>query len=450
MGHGIVLRGDGNLVEDNYVGVDAAGVQGLGNSRSGIWLGDGARSNRIAGNVISGNAENGIAIHSSFFGPMHEWQTADGGNGHLYVTLRGISWFDAETLAVELSGHLASITSPAEQDFIHSHILDGDDAASTFWIGLTDEASEGTFIWTSGEPVSYTGWDAGEPNNSGNEDWVHINYFATPRGRIGTWNDSARGADNAILEFDAGAAERLADAITGNNTIAGNFIGTDFSGAVAVPNSINGVSIQGGSDNAIGGSIPEMRNVISGNSGDGVRITDSRNNRVQGNAIGTDVNGRAGLGNGRQGVRVFGDDNVVGGAFAGSGNLVSGNGGDGICLEATASHNTVQGNLVGSDLTGTLPISNFFSGIVVRGYDNTVGGDTPEARNVVSGNGTNGVYIWGENAHDNVVTGNYVGTDMTGTAALGNGQRNDPTRAATARATGRHRRRVHRIRHGSE
>ena len=46
--------------------------------------------------------------------------------------------------------------------------------SNTYWIGLNDAASEGTFAWVSGEPVTYTNWAPGEPNNAGGEDYVHV------------------------------------------------------------------------------------------------------------------------------------------------------------------------------------------------------------------------------------------------------------------------------------
>lgn len=70
-----------------------------------------------------------------------------------------------------------TINNEAEQDFINSTIL-ADDAYpfAYFWIGFTDRDTEGVFTWASGEPVSFTNWAPGEPNNAGDEDFGLLNY----------------------------------------------------------------------------------------------------------------------------------------------------------------------------------------------------------------------------------------------------------------------------------
>ena len=79
-------------------------------------------------------------------------------------------WTAAESVAVSIGGHLATINDAAEDAWV----------VSTFgsylpvWIGLNDRTTEGTYVWTSGEPVSYLNWRPGEPNNSGNEDLVYL------------------------------------------------------------------------------------------------------------------------------------------------------------------------------------------------------------------------------------------------------------------------------------
>ena len=88
-------------------------------------------------------------------------------NGHTYMLLSGGSWTNAENTAVALGGHLATVRSQAEHDWIVStwHNYQGIDI--DLWIGLTDQAVEGTFVWISGEPVTFTNWDTGEPNDGG-------------------------------------------------------------------------------------------------------------------------------------------------------------------------------------------------------------------------------------------------------------------------------------------
>ncbi|RYE82990.1 MAG: hypothetical protein EOO75_19905 [Myxococcales bacterium] len=92
------------------------------------------------------------------------------------------SWDDTEAYCVTAGGHLASISSSGEQEFLF-YLLGSDSTAR--WIGLSDKAVEGTFAWSSGEPVTYTKWRSGEPNNSSNaEDCAEYRYSD------GNWNDN--------------------------------------------------------------------------------------------------------------------------------------------------------------------------------------------------------------------------------------------------------------------
>ncbi len=121
------------------------------------------------------------------------WTLESGGNGHTYtVTPSRMNWDTAEAYAISLGGHLVSINSPAEQAFIEATFLQGVDDRSVLWIGLNDVAVEGSFIWTTGEAVTFTNWDpVGEPNNFGNEDYTAINWYrgADAGGLKGSWND---------------------------------------------------------------------------------------------------------------------------------------------------------------------------------------------------------------------------------------------------------------------
>ena len=214
------------------------------------------------------------------------------------------------------------------------------------------------------------------------------------------------------------------------NIVQGNFIGTNAAGTAALPNFRNGVEIHQDCDNnTIGGTTVEARNVISGNNNEfGVRIYDgSDQNVVQGNFIGTNASGTAALFNG-SGV-VIGDSaqgTVVGGATAAPGtppgNVISGNAGSGVLI-AGGFDSQVQGNLIGTDATGTVGIGNGFGVTLAESANNTIGGTTPTARNVISGNNRNGVLmttVEGGGATGNLVQNNFIGTDITGVADIGN------------------------------
>src|SRR5262249_40599858 len=115
--------------------------------------------------------------------------------------------------------------------------------------------------------------------------------------------------------------------------------------------------------------------------------------------------------------------NVVGATAAGARNVISGNRFDGVLMGNHATGNLVQGNLIGTDLTGTAapPHANNGVELFASAHDNTIGGNTVAARNVISGNRNAGVEIRlqaGTTA--NSVKGNFIGTDVSGAAALAN------------------------------
>jgi CSLREA domain-containing protein len=209
------------------------------------------------------------------------------------------------------------------------------------------------------------------------------------------------------------------------NLVQGNYIGTDVTGTSRLGNSDIGVAIRAGaSDNTVGGTAAGARNVISANHSEGVRIgEDAQANQVQGNYIGTDASGTADLGNSRDGLEIWTANNTIGGSAPGAGNVISGNGWSGLWILWGATGNQVQGNYIGTDVTGTSALGNFYHGVYILGApSNNIGGTTPGEGNVISGNGTNGVYIASGGATGNQVQGNYIGTDKNDIAHLGNSE----------------------------
>ena len=217
---------------------------------------------------------------------------------------------------------------------------------------------------------------------------------------------------------------------TMSNTVSGNYIGTDVNGTAAIGNNASGnsggVRFEGGaSHNTVGGTTIGERNVICGNESVGIEIrgAGTSDNRVVGNYIGVDASGTTALGNGN-GIGISGERNTIGGATSAERNIISANRWDGIQFWGTdAMSNTIVGNYIGTDATGTLPLGNGRDGVRMEtgARYNVVGGDSPDERNVVSGNSLSGVSMGG-GATENVVVGNYIGTDASGMTSVGNGQ----------------------------
>ncbi|HEX8473050.1 MAG TPA: Calx-beta domain-containing protein [Pyrinomonadaceae bacterium] len=217
--------------------------------------------------------------------------------------------------------------------------------------------------------------------------------------------------------------------ISGDNRVEGNFIGTDATGNVAAGNFYGvrvGAFSSTNSNNRVGGTDPAARNVISGNGVNGIIIQGSASaTQVQGNYIGTNASGTAKLGNGSHGIFVNTTLNVIGGTAMGARNVVSGNGQAGIMIQPgiVTSQNTVQGNYIGTDATGSVALSNAFVGIWINsGASNNIGGSAATAGNVISGNAASGILMTGSFTSNNQIGGNLIGTDASGVRPLGNGK----------------------------
>ena len=220
------------------------------------------------------------------------------------------------------------------------------------------------------------------------------------------------------------------DSSATDNVVEGNYIGTDVTGDVALANTI-GVYIHA-SDNTIGGTAAGAGNVIAGNADAPlydraqvlIRDIGSADNVVEGNLIGLGANGQAFSGAVNVGVWLDtgATGNTIGGTTAAARNVISGNSG-GVQMNGDVD-DVVEGNYIGTNIAGTAGIGNGNpgSGVTVEnGTDNTIGGSVAGAGNVISGNAGNGVYILDSGAADNLIEGNYIGTDNTGTLRISNG-----------------------------
>ena len=218
--------------------------------------------------------------------------------------------------------------------------------------------------------------------------------------------------------------------ITGanGNTIESNYLGIDLTGQLQSGNGRSGVQILESQNNRIGGS--GRGNVLSGNRLEGLRIwgTSSISNSVEGNRIGTNANGTTAIANGLSGVLIasgasgnfvgLGD---IGIDAAGRRNIISGNLESGVRI--VGSHNnSVKGNYIGLDSTGTRPLGNRLDGVLVdlTSNANLIGAKNDGVyaiaeRNWIAGNGDNGIRL--SNASNTQIAGNWIGLDIDGAAA---------------------------------
>jgi Ca2+-binding RTX toxin-like protein len=416
---GIIIGGSGtqlNTVAGNYVGLNATGASPIPNQASGVEIDNGAQNNTVggaaptAGNVLSGNVQAGINMNG-----------LNTRNNLVEGNLIGLNAAGSAAVANDLTG---------------VGIVDG---ASDNTIGGT---SAGARNIISGNQTAGVAVGTFQTNTPAFSNIVIGNYIGTdPAGNAAIPNigpgvllaDATTG--NLIGNGTTGAGNLISgnsqDGIditgsgTNSNVVYGDFIGTNAAGTAALGNGGSGLVITGTNANSVGGSFGAARNIISGNAQRGVLLVGGTTGiEVINNYIGTDVTGTVAVPNGFEGVGIDGaNSNTVGGPLAGNGNLISGNSGRGVDIFGGSSGTVVEGNLIGTDVTGTLALGNQQEGVLIdqASTNNTVGGTSAAARNIISGNAPDGLRIGSGGSTGNVIEGNYIGTNASGAAALANG-----------------------------
>jgi len=386
-GSGVSVSGNGNLVQGNFIGIPAKGSMDLGNNSGVAVIGT---NNTIGGtaagarNVVSGNHGDGIEFVSGNF-VQGNFIGTDATGTKAVGNLIGVSPGDNCTVGGTADGA--------------GNVISGN---HSYGVGITGSGDlvQGNFIGTDA-----TGTKAVGNLGSG----VEI-LFRISAGTKNTIGGTVAGARNVI----SGNQNSGIGISTVGNLVEGNFIGTDVTGTIALGNQLSGVSV-GAANCTVGGTATGAGNVISGNP-DGIDILDT-SNLIQGNLIGTDATGTKAMGNHMFGVNIGSINCTLGGTTAGAGNVISGNQSFGV--QVTGSNNLVQGNLIGTDARDSSMVGNVGGGITFDGAFNTLGGVVVGAGNVISGNQKDGIDLTGS-LSNNLVQGNFIGTDSTGTLALGN------------------------------
>jgi hypothetical protein len=414
---GILLEGvSNNVVQGNYLGLNAAGTAAVSNADAGIYVVAGASSNVIGGsgtgarNVISGNFNYGIFV-------------SDPGTGNLIV----------------------------QGNYIGTDVHGTNAVANGF---------SGIGIWSNADNILVGGTNAGAPNLiSGNDNGISIggpgvygvqifgNYIGTASNGVTALPNTGDGVyleqgvqsitvggslagQRNLISGNGGDGVHLYGSGTAFNTIQGNYIGLASNGTTALPNAGSGIYIEDGpQSNTIGGALAGQGNLISGNGGDGIQFygSGSSDNAVEGNYIGVASNGVTAVPNSGIGIYLeFGpQSNTLGGTLAGQGNVISGNGGDGVQFYGSGtSYNTVQGNYIGTTKSGLGPLGN--GGVAVSflfgANGNMLGGTTAAARNLLCDSTNQGIFM--DYASNEIVQGNYIGVGADGATPLGNGRAN--------------------------
>ena len=388
---GILLDGTnynvtGNQILGNFIGTDATGVVGIGNGLRGVYIKGGASVNTIGGagteNIISDNGQAGVQI--------------DGSRNVVAGNLLGVDATGVTALpngqGILISGGSANTVGGTDPGA--GNVISGNNGGGINVLGSGANLVEGNWIG-----LDITG--GVQLGNGSSADGVFL-FGASPNNLI---------VNNVI---DAGRyGVWISGAQATGNQIQGNFIGTDYSGTVALHNANDGVLLNA-PGNTVGGPAPGMGNVISGCGIDGVAVFQTSNALVQDNLLGTDVTGTVAIPNGFHGVEIDSSSGVQV-----LGNVISGNTHDGVLL-SSATRTVIQGNYVGVDLSGVTALGNGDAGVAVSGGNlNTIGGAAAGTGNVLSANGQEGVLLVG-GTFGNVVQGNDIGTGIDAATPLGN------------------------------
>ncbi|QEH35757.1 hypothetical protein OJF2_43140 [Aquisphaera giovannonii] len=425
-----VNNGSGDVFTNDVVGLHYSGglPRVVGNVTYGITLTNQANGNTISNVVVAGTRYNGIIITNS----MNNTVTAS----DIGTDLTGEDSLDRNGVALGNGaagggGSGLVLNGSANHNTISNNVIvnNASDGIAIISAGTSANVLVGnrigidlagtTALGNGGSGVSLAGGANG-------------NFI----GQAGNGNVISGNGQYGVLLT---GMDSVGDRTTGN-AVAGNLIGTNAAGKAAVPNGVNGVVVNGGASyNLIGtpatgtGTVTQAGgNVISGNTGWGVYISDSgtTGNVVQDDYVGTDVAGEAALPNGNNGVDVVNAaaGNTIGGTAAASRNVISGNANEGVLIGLGATKNLVEGNFIGTDATGLAALPNLLDGVYVGlgAVNNTIGGQDPggafntAAWNVVSGNGTNGVKVVDDGTTGNALSGNFIGTDATGSLPVPN------------------------------
>ena len=242
------------------------------------------------------------------------------------------------------------------------------------------------------------------------------------------------GTTGAVRNVISGNIDGIVMSADSGDVVVGNYIGTDATGMVAIGNGTSdngggdGVFIEDGASDTIGGATSSARNIISGDfNGVSIGGGSAVDNVIQGNYIGTDPTGTIAVSNVGHGVLIeaSGGANTIGGATSipgtGAGNLISGNG-YGVAVIYETGPDVILGNAIGTiALAGGTSSPGNAGGIIVQySSDTQVGGSSPGDGNLISGN-TGGVGLAIGESGQVLVQGNLIGTDSSGTVAVPNG-----------------------------
>ena len=379
-----------------------------GTLKDGFHLASGSSGSTIRGFIVNRFTGDGIEINSSNNNVIEgNWiGLSNTGSSSSANALRGL-------YAINSTGLTIGGTSAASRN-----VISGNTQQGIYFDNIDNSFVYGNYVGTN---ATGTADINGSSSNTAQTGLVLIN--GSSGNNIG--NSSLAGTRNVFSGNNHYGVE-IQSATSTNNTVSGNYIGTDVTGLLGLGNVNGGFSFWGsGSGNLL------ANNVISANGSLGVLVgSGTASAQIQGNIIGLAADGTTSLGNTLHGILVTGAStntligtNADGSNDAAEANTISGNA-NGIIVDTAGTTGTmIYGNFIGTTTSGNTVRGNTIDGIRIEaGATGTlVGGSGSARRNIIAGNGQDGVQIDGEATDGNTIQNNWIGLAADGVTVLGNG-----------------------------
>jgi hypothetical protein len=432
-GNGVTLNAGSITLNKNYIGLNLAGAA-FGNGGDGVFVATTSSNNLIGlnasgasgvvANVISGNGGNGISFHGS--------------SGNTVVANR-VGTDATGTTAIANGGNGIWVTAASNGNGIGGTIFTDSGTGNTNDPTGNKSTTTPVFVVPPlGNLVSGNGQngiliDSNSQNNILNGNFVGTT--ANGNSALGNAADGVliTGANNNsligcqfvnnpfvyynVVSGNGGNGLHVTD--SNNVTVQANFFGVGANNASIIANQLDGILVDGTSQNTqVGGVIP-LGNVVSGNTVNGIEVKDTVSGFITFNTFGGLLAFQGAAANGNDGLLIT----STGGNQTVQTNVFSGNINNGIEIAGNASGVTVDPNIVGLNTVGNALLANGGNGLEIDGtaHDNVIGGyqNSVIPRNIFSGNVGYGIAILGQ-ANNNQVFNSYVGLATSGVAALGN------------------------------
>lgn len=372
---------DNITIETCYLGMDTNGSTLFANSQYGI---NASGNNLIIGgnipakgNLISGNTMSGININQIS-------NSLDIENNFIGTDFSGL---------VNKGNGVDGIRNATGGN---SNTIKNNLISSNAGIGLSLTGSSTTFVGlnVTGNYIGVNRLGAGNLGNG--SDGAKLGYFQSST------------VDNNII------SNNTATGISLNNfstiLFKGNKIGVDINGNTDLGNGSSGVVATSGSGAIFGGINSSDRNIISGNGDAGLSVS-GNNNEFYNNYIGTNITGMISIPNVNEGMRLnlssaANANNTIGGTLVTQRNVISGNGGSGIVIMTNSLHNKIQNNYLGVASDGVSVLPNTLDGITCNSQNNLIGGINTSEINLIANNKSSGIYVGPVNG--NSILGNLI------------------------------------------